>query len=254
MTKRPSTPSPPLLLYSQEHECPYLPGNRARTLFVDPSAPKDLALYSQLIDHGFRRSGKQIYRPSCHDCQACIALRLPVARFQPRRNHRRSWQRNEPHMQVSVRPPVLEAEHFELYVRYMAMRHPEGHMGDTTSEECIDFLACDWCETRFVEFRLADRLMAVAVIDLLPQGLSAVYTFFDPELSRLSPGTLAVLWQIHKTRHDGLPWLYLGYWIPGCRKMAYKAQYRPVQVYSQGRWQEFGPGEHIQIPEIPNPR
>ncbi len=252
MTKRASANSPPLLLYSQEHECPYLPSNTARTLFVDPSAPKDLTLYSRLIDHGFRRSGKQIYRPCCHDCQACIALRLPVTRFHPHRNHRRIWQRNEQNTHVIIRPAILDAEHFELYVRYMAMRHPEGHMADTTSEECIDFLACDWCDTRFVEFRLGARLMAVAVVDLLPQGLSAVYTFFDPELARHSPGTLAILWQIRKALHDGLPWVYLGYWIPGCRKMDYKAQYRPLQVYSQDHWREFGPGEHIQIPEIPH--
>lgn len=240
-----------LLLYSgPEHECAYLPGKTARSLFIDPAARLDGAVYGYLLGQGFRRSGNHVYRPGCRACQACVPLRLPVDRFRPRRSQSRAWAKNRAGLGIDMRPAKFREEHLALYNRYMDSRHPGGEMANATPDSFMDFLTADWCETRFVELHLAGRLAAVAVTDLLPNGLSAVYTFFDPELAHHSPGVLAILWQIQAARRLGLPWLYLGYWVPGCKKMSYKAQYRPLQLFSQGQWQEFTRADSIQVPGI----
>ncbi len=123
-------------------------------------------------------------------------------------------------------------------------------MANPTEDDYRRFLISSWCDTSFVEFRIDGKLLSVAVIDMLPHGISAVYTFFDPEMDTLSPGVFAILWQINETKRLGLPWLYLGYWVPGCQKMEYKQDYRPVQVYSEGVWKEFSTAETITIPEL----
>lgn len=239
-----------LLYHSQDHSCPYLPEKSARNLFLDPEAPKDPFLYGHLINRGFRRSGAHIYRPHCPECQACISSRLSVADFQPRRNQRRIWRLNAQEIRVVSQPAELQDEHFELYRRYISQRHPRGEMSGSSFEDFSHFLICDWCDTQLFEFYLDDKLVAVAIVDVLPQGLSAVYTFYDPELPKRSLGTYAILWQIHHTRQLGLPFLYLGYWVPGCRKMEYKQEYRPLQLYSREHWREFPPQEQILIPEM----
>jgi arginine-tRNA-protein transferase len=242
-----------LLYHSQDHACPYLPGRTARNLFVDPQAPKDPLLYGQLIDRGFRRSGEHIYRPHCPQCRACISSRLPVTRFQPRRNQRRIWNLNNQKIRVVSQPVELQQAHFELYSRYISQRHPRGEMATSSAEDFFRFLVADWCDSCFFEFHLDDRLVAVAIMDILPQGLSAVYTFYDPALPRLSLGAYAILWQIQHTRRLGLPFLYLGYWVPDCRKMEYKQAYRPLQLYSREHWQEFPPQAEIILPEMTAP-
>lgn len=239
-----------LALYqSQEHPCPYLSEKKAKNLVIDPAADKSPLLYALLLELGFRRSGEYIYRPYCDGCQACIPMRLPVDRFAPRRSQRRIWNKNQ-QLDVVSQPPEFSAEQYELYCRYQAQRHPGSGMADATAEEFINFLSSSWCTTQFFEFRHEGRLLAVAVTDVLPQGLSAVYTFYDPDYPRLSLGSYAILWQIRHARQIGLPWLYLGYWVPGCDKMTYKEEYRPLQVYSQDHWLEAGPGESLSIAEM----
>ena len=232
------------LYLSSDHPCSYLPKKRSRTLFLDPRATLHHFVYNDLIDKGFRRSGEMIYRPECELCNDCIPLRLPVDRFAPRRIQRRIIKRNSS-VQVSELASGYSEEQYQLYKKYIRSRHPEGSMADLSAQQYIHFLTCRWCETRFFEFRLRKRLQAVAVTDLLPQGLSAVYTFFDPDLSNLSPGVFTILWQIEEAKRRGLKWLYLGYWIPKCRKMEYKDQYRPVQAYLNNQWQEFPIGSII---------
>jgi arginine-tRNA-protein transferase len=151
---------------------------------------------------------------------------------------------------VKVVPAQFCQEHFELYSIYMNSRHPDGDMANPTEDDYCRFLITHWCYTSFVEFYLDDKLFSVAVIDLLPRGISAVYTFFDPTLSSYSPGVVAILWQIEEAKRLGLRWLYLGYWVPGCKKMQYKQDYRPIQVYSDGIWKEFSVGAEITIPEL----
>jgi len=234
---------------SPPHACGYLPRRSAVTVFADPSAPMDMATYSRLIEYGFRRSGSHVYVPRCPGCQACLPARLPVAEFQPDRAQRRTLHANTD-ITTHILEPSLREEQFDLYRRYIATRHPGGGMDDPSPDKYLEFLSCDWCETVFVEFRLKGKLMAVTVLDVLPQALSAVYTFFDPDLSERSPGRYAVLWSIGETRKRGLAWLYLGYWIDGCRKMQYKQDYRPIELLQNGRWRRFDTG--VTLPNAPS--
>lgn len=230
------SPSPQLLFYATPgHDCSYLPGREAVTVFADPAHPKSPALYGALARHGFRRSGQHLYVPRCPDCSACVPVRVPVRDFQPRRRHRRVRRMNQD-LVVRERPACFDPQHFELYCRYQHQRHRGGGMDNPTQEQYLSFLVCDWCETLFFEFLLDDELVAVAVVDRLPDALSAVYTFFDPQQSARAPGVNAVLFEIDEAARRGLRWLYLGYWVSGCRKMDYKREYLPQERLVEGAW------------------
>lgn len=218
------------------HECSYLPDREARTVFTDPVYPKDIAIYSALSRNGFRRSGQHIYRPQCPNCTACIPVRLPVRDFAPRRRHRRIWRMNSS-VEVRSSPLVFNEEHFELYHRYIKERHRGGGMDNPTPEQYLEFLTSPWAETMFYEFRRGGKLLAVAVADRLLDGLSAVYTFYEPEHGRFSPGIYAILWQIQEARRLEVDWLYLGYWIADSTKMAYKAEFQPQERFQGGLWE-----------------
>ena len=223
-------------LLGSEHECDYLPGRLARSAFLISNPDRALSDYRFLIKQGFRRSGDLIYRPYCRECKACIPVRIPVEQFCPSRGQRRIWNKNAD-LCVERKPPVFNQRHFDLYRRYLNARHTGGTMCESSPEEYIQFLATDWAETGFYEFKLDDRIIAVAVVDHLHDALSAVYTFFDPELAHRSLGGYAILWEINETRKLGLPFLYLGYWIQACRKMTYKKQYRPLEGQFANDWQ-----------------
>ncbi|UHD14998.1 arginyltransferase [Thiocapsa bogorovii] len=231
-----------LALYlTGEHACSYLSGRRARTLFVDPTARIDGATYQALVDQGFRRSGSHVYRPACRGCAACVPVRVPVAEFVPNRSQRRNWRRNSAELSLLDTPAAFKRSHFELYRRYLSERHPEGGMADDASEGSYRrFLVERWGgSTRFIEMRLGERLVGVAVTDVLEQGLSAVYTFFDPTHSERSPGTFAILAQIEAARRIGAPYLYLGYWLRDSPKMRYKERFRPIEAWDGHRWLSF---------------
>lgn len=228
------------LYITGEHECAYLPDRTARTVFVDPSFPLKNGHYSTLIRQGMRRSGRYVYHPGCPHCDACQSLRVPVSEFQPRRRQRRCWQRNAD-LQSIVRSAAFHQEHFDLYRRYLTARHPGGGMDAHDETGYTDFLMSPWAETRFVEFRLDGDLVAVTVIDLVADGFSAVYTFFDPLEARRGLGSYAILWQIDAARRYGLDYVYLGYWIAECDKMRYKADYQPCEVYRSGAWERLIP-------------
>jgi arginyl-tRNA--protein-N-Asp/Glu arginylyltransferase len=226
-----------LMLYrSTGHPCSYLPGRSASTLFVDPGATRNPLLYSLLIEHGFRRSGEMIYRPDCDGCTDCIPVRIPVDEFKPRRIQRRIWNRGSDLFQINEQPALFDERHYRLFRRYLESRHQDGEMAGMGEEEYRRFLISDCSETSFVEFSIDGKLAAVAVADRLPQGLSAVYTFFDPDLLEHSPGVFAILWQIERCRQTNKPFLYLGYWIRDCRKMAYKGDFRPFEALVDGQW------------------
>ena len=218
-----------------EHRCSYLAQRTARTLFADPSVRLDNRVYSRLTLYGFRRSGRHIYRPSCDACEACVPVRVPVQAFQPDRNQRRTWARNQD-LAVTACEPGFRQEHFDLYRSYVAARHPGGGMDNADPMQYLDFLTSGWSDTRFYEFRARGALVAVAVTDRLDHGLSAVYTFFDPELRQRSLGTFAVLWQIEECKRQALECLYLGYWIQESPKMAYKARFWPLERFREGTW------------------
>ncbi len=232
-----TSPIPHNLVFyaSPPHECSYLEERQAVTLFADPHAPMHTELYGALINVGFRRSGEYVYRPRCRTCDACRPARVPVERFSPDRAQRRAWRANAD-LSVRAVEPAFHDEYYELYRRYLSTRHRDGGMDVDEPERFMEFLGSSWCRTEFVEFRAGNRLVAVAVTDLLPEGLSAVYTFFDPAEARRGLGTYAVLWQIEAARRHGLHWLYLGYWIKESPKMAYKGRFRPLEIMRGGRW------------------
>lgn len=220
---------------TQPHPCSYLPDEQATTLFLDPSQPMDIELYAQLSTLGFRRSGDHLYRPHCQNCQACVPARIPAGRFSPNRQQRKILRRNAD-LKVGWAAPRLTEEYYDLYLRYIETRHADGDMYPPSREQFDTFLVSDLPYSRFIEFRLDEQLLAVAVTDILPNGLSAVYTFFDPQQEQRSLGRFAILWQITEARRMGLHALYLGYWIRNCRKMAYKTQYRPIELLVNQRW------------------
>ncbi len=220
------------------HSCSYLPEQEATTLFVDPRTPMSSGLYSQLSLLGFRRSGSHLYRPNCGSCSACIPARVPVASFNPRRSQRRNLRRN---LDVEVREleDISDDASFDLYRRYIEARHHDGDMYPPSRDQYQSFLSDEWGVTRFYGMYLEGRLAGIAVADQLEDGLSAIYTFYDPDLGDRGLGTYAVLWQIDKARELGLEYVYLGYWIKQCQKMAYKIQFRPLELYLNGNWVEL---------------
>lgn len=248
--QRDRRPHGDLQLYlTAEHDCSYIDGLRARTLFVDPLARVDGARAQWLQQIGFRRSGAHFYRPACRGCQRCVPVRLPVGAFEPNRAQRRNAARNDADVRVQSRPAVLRPEHYALYERYLHARHGDGDMADDVSVETYArFLLAPWGgETRFIEARLGGRLMSVAVTDVFSDGLSAVYTFFDPELADRGPGTYAVLTQLREAARLRLGYVYLGYWIGDSRKMAYKQAFRPLEAWDGKGWQRFGRDQAIHL-------
>lgn len=228
---------------SPEHDCSYLPEKRAGTLFVDPDARLDAFIYSELIRNGFRRSGDFVYRPRCNGCQACVSLRVPVRDFKPTRSDRRNLKRNAD-LNVTACKPAYTNEQFKLYERYLAARHADGGMDNPAPEKYLDFLDCHWGKVLFYEIRKDEQLLALAVIDHLDDALSAVYTYYDPDMLKRGLGVYAVLWQIEHARQLGLDYVYLGYWIADCQKMSYKEHFRPMEAYIKGSWKRFERGEH----------
>ena len=220
---------------TQPHTCSYLPDEQATTLFLDPSQPMDAHVYADLSEMGFRRSGDHLYRPHCQQCSACVPARIPAARFIPNRQQRRIRTRNADLSVTRARPRYTE-EYFDLYRRYIEQRHADGDMYPPSRDQFTTFLVRDLPFCYFYEFRQNERLLAVAVCDLLPNGLSAVYTFYEPNEERRSLGRYAILWQIDETLRLGVEAVYLGYWIKNCKKMNYKTQYRPIELLINQRW------------------
>lgn len=229
----------PLRLFSTPpHECSYQPDQTATNAVIDPDIPLSLELYSQLINHGFRRSGSHLFAPHCSSCNACESTRVSTTHFKPNRSQRRCW-RNNQDLDIHIVPGRYTDEYFELYQRYLDHRHPDGGMNDTSAEKFVDFFLSAWSKTLFIEFRDAGRLVSIAVVDELRQGFSAVYTFFDPEEQQRGLGTLVPLWLIEHAREQQKPWVYLGFWIEQCEKMRYKTNFKPVQLLRNGVWQDL---------------
>ena len=226
-----------LTLYlSPPHNCSYLEGRVASNAVVDPSARLSASLYGHLLAKGFRRSGDLVYRPHCSECQACIATRIPVADFRPNRTQRKIRKMNQD-LNIVPRPAKLTDEYFNLYQHYLSTRHAKGGMDNPTPESFSDFLQTSWGETRFIEFRENKKLIAVAVIDIVNDGYSAMYTFFDPAQHKRSPGTYAILWMVEAAARENLDWVYLGYWIDSCQKMHYKINFQLLEGYMGESWQ-----------------
>jgi arginine-tRNA-protein transferase len=226
------------LFLSQQHPCSYLDGEQAQSVFVHPSYPLTPSIYAQLIAQGFRRSGDEVYAPHCSHCAACIPVRLPVKKFKPSRSQKRCLHKNID-TQVTVKPAIFEQAHYDMYLRYQTARHNEGSMANVSPDEYLNFLGSSWCDTRFIEFSINNELAGIAVIDQFDQAWSAVYTFFEPKFSDHSLGVFAVLWQIEQVILQQKEFLYLGFWIKACKKMAYKSDYQPMQLLIDNQWHEM---------------
>ncbi len=232
-------PQPLRLFLSQPHPCSYLEEREATDLFIDPAVPMNSLIYTQLAQQGFRRSGSHIYRPHCAQCNECKPVRLNTEQFQPNRQQRRTWKKNSD-LTVIATPTPNRTEHMALYGHYIKSRHQGGGMDEFEGDSPFTFFLGEWSDTLFYEFRnQQQQLLAVAVSDLLQDGLSAVYSYFDPEASQRSLGVMCVLWQIEQARQMQLPHLYLGYWIKDCQKMSYKNQYQPLEWYDGNCWQSL---------------
>ena len=234
--------------------CPYVAGRTERKVVTEIAGPEAEALHDRLSRAGFRRSHNIAYAPVCPGCNACVPIRIPTATFQPDRTLRRIARANATLEGFDV-PARATAEQFQLFQRYQQARHGDGDMATMSFYDYRAMVEDTPIETFIIEFREADdRLIGACLTDKLGDGLSAVYSFFLPGLEKRSLGTFAILWLIQRAKALELPYVYLGYWVPESRKMAYKARFRPSEVLSRGSWRTLtgveNPGEFADAPAL----
>ncbi|SEM43327.1 arginine-tRNA-protein transferase [Loktanella fryxellensis] len=219
-----------------------------RKLFTALQGEEATALNDMLSKQGFRRSQNVLYRPSCTECAACMSARIRVADFAPTRSQRRVLKRNA-HLRRRATSPWATEDQFDLFRRYLDARHADGGMADMDMFEFAAMVEETPVRSRLIEYTdtiRGDGLpVAACLTDILDDGLSMVYSFFEPELERHSPGSFLILDHIAVARELGLPYVYLGYWVPGSPKMGYKANFAALEIFRDGSWRDIGdPHDH----------
>ena len=248
---RHSLPLAPQFYVTAPQPCPYLEGRAERKLFTALQGEGAEKLNNALSRQGFRRSQNVLYRPSCADCAACLSARIRVADFTPSRSQRRVLNRNAALKRAATSPWATE-EQFTLFRTYLDSRHADGGMADMDIFEFAAMIEETPIKSRVVEYRSpppepgkAKPLTAVCLTDVLDDGVSMVYSFYDPTMQDHSLGTYLILDHIEIARRAGLPYVYLGYWVPGSRKMGYKANFTAVEIFKNGAWMDLGdPADH----------
>ncbi len=240
---RHTLPLAPQFYVTAPQPCPYLQGRMERKLFTGLHGDSASTLNDALSKQGFRRSQNVLYRPACADCAACISARIRVADFRPSRSQRKARNRNAGLRRQPARAWATD-EQYDLFRRYLDSRHADGGMADMDVFEFAAMIEETPVSSRVVEYRQCDddtdRLTAVCLTDLLDDGLSLVYSFFEPKAARASIGTHMILDHIEIAHAAGLPYVYLGYWVPGSPKMAYKARFSALEIHHRGEWRELG--------------
>lgn len=235
---RHSVPLAPQFYVTAPQPCPYLDGRMERKLFTALHGESAETLNDALSKQGFRRSQNVLYRPSCSDCAACLSARIDVAKFKPSKSQRRVLKRNS-HLRRHVNSPWATEDQYDLFRRYLETRHADGGMADMDVFEYAAMIEESPIRTRVISYtdQETDELISVCLSDLLDDGLSMVYSFFEPELAHQSLGKMMILDHIQIAQETGLPYLYLGYWVPGSAKMGYKSEFSGLEVYRHGKWQ-----------------
>ncbi len=237
-------PIAPQFYVTAPQPCPYLPDRMERKLFTALQGDKAAELNDALSKQGFRRSQNVLYRPSCAECSACMSARIDVAKFVPTRSQKRVSKRAA-HLERRATSPWATEEQYDLFREYLDDRHADGGMADMDMFEFAAMVEETPIRSRLFEYSEGNRLTAVCLTDVLDDGLSMVYSFFDPAAKRLSLGTYVILDHIRVAKKLGLPYVYLGYWVPGSPKMDYKSKFKGIEVYRAGAWQPMGdPGDY----------
>jgi leucyl-tRNA---protein transferase len=251
---RHALPNTPQFYVTAPQTCPYLEGRVERKLFTALHGDSANLLNDSLSRQGFRRSQNVLYRPSCNECSACLSARIPVREFEASRSQKRVVRRNG-HLVREASSPWASEEQFDLFRRYLDSRHADGGMADMDIFEFAAMVEETPVRSRVVEYYEGEgrdrELVAVCLTDVLADGLSLVYSFFDPERAKTSLGTYVILDHIDLARSSGLDYVYLGYWVPGSRKMDYKARFRPLEIYHQGNWSTLSDAKQVELSSHP---
>ncbi len=235
----PAAKLPKYFYRTASQPCPYLSGRMERNIFAELDGHEVAAAYDVLARHGFRRSHRIVYRPDCIDCEACVPVRVRVADYAPSRSMRRVLRVNAD-IAAEDRPAIATVEQYRLFNRYLASRHAGSEMSAMAYEDYRALVEDTALDTRMIEFRDAGGvLLAACLADCMDDGLSAVYSYFDPAATARGLGTLTVLWLIERCRDLGLSHAYLGYWIAASRKMSYKARFQPLEAFGENGWERM---------------
>ena len=233
---RHTLPIAPQFYVTAPQVCPYLDGRQERKLFTALQGEEAQKLNDKLSQQGFRRSQNVLYRPSCADCSACLSARINVNKFKISKSQKRVLNKNKK-LERKLSTPWATEDQYKLFCRYLAARHANGGMADMDVFEFAAMIEETPIRTRIIEYMSGTKLLAISLTDLIKDGLSMVYSFYEPQLPSLSLGTFIILDHINLAQEAGLPYLYLGYWVPGSSKMGYKANFSGLEIYYQNKWQ-----------------